>query len=190
MNEWLRENSPEVWDSLASPQFSDHIVGNYGSSGSQVRRMEALMKLPLRAGDRLIDFGCGTGRLADLLDPEITYEGIDWSAGIVEEARRRRPEKIFRVGSISDLTEADWVVACGPFNISKGWDKDRTADAVRAMWAAAQKGIGLSLFSADAPDRLSHSGSDVLRYLEGCDWSQLELDRSYLPNDLCARVWR
>ena len=137
-----------------------------------------------------MEFGCGTGRLADLVPPGVHYAGLDWSEAAVTLARRRRPHSTFRCGSVADLTPHDWVVASGPFNYAKGWSRHQTAEAVAAMWDASRRGIALTVLRIPADGRLHYGGGELISFLAGCDWSRLELDRSYLPNDLCLRAWR
>ncbi len=67
----------------------------------------ALWKLDLRAGDSLLDVGCGAGDLtAALADhyPETQVTGIDASVSQIEQARRHeRPQLRFEVRRIQDL---------------------------------------------------------------------------------------
>lgn len=62
------------------------------------------------AGRRVLDFGCGIGRLATVLADEAAYVlGLDVSAGMVAEARRRAGERaglLFLKSNGRDLTPA------------------------------------------------------------------------------------
>src|SRR6202020_1743819 len=124
---WLAESTPGSWDSYANLGGPDYAIADCGSQESHERRLRALLRLPIEEGETLLEFGCGTGRLADLMPRAVHYEGLDWSEEIIALARSRRPESVFRCGSVADLTPHDWVVASGPFNYSKGWTKDQTA---------------------------------------------------------------
>jgi SAM-dependent methyltransferase len=141
-------------------------------------------------GDDLLEFGCGTGRLADLTPRGVHYEGLDWSREVISLAKHRRPHDAFRCGSLGDLTPHDWVVASGPFNYAKGWSKGETAEAVSAMWKASRRGIALTVLGIPAEGRLHYGTDELVSFVAACDWSRLELDRSYLPNDVCLRAWR
>jgi SAM-dependent methyltransferase len=187
---WLTENTPQAWDSYTSEDGPDYLIADCGSRESHERRLRALLRLPVAAEETLLEFGCGTGRLADLVPLGVGYEGLDWSGAVVTLARRRRPGSVFRHGSVADLTPHDWVVASGPFNYARGWSRSQTAEAVAAMWAASRRGIALTVLGVPADGRLHYSGEELVSFLAGCDWSQLELDRSYLPNDICLRAWR
>jgi len=187
---WLAESTPQAWDSYASNGGPDYLIADCGSAESHERRLRAILRLPIREGDTLLELGCGTGRLADLAPKSTRYEGLDWSGNVIEQARSRRPHGTFRRGSVADLTPHDWVVASGPFNYSLGWSKDQTADAVAAMWQASRRGIALTALCIPIEQRLHYGAEELASYLAAGDWSHLELDRSYLPNDVCLRAWR
>jgi SAM-dependent methyltransferase len=187
---WLAKSTPETWANRIRSHAPDHVIADWGSAESQERRLRAILRLPLRSAESLLDFGCGTGRLADLVPPGVNYVGMDWSSAIVEEARRRRPGCDFRLGAEADIPEADWIVASGPFNVRGAWSKSRTGEAIRKMWHASRRGIAVTVLRTPARDRLHYDPKEVFCFLDGLDWCELELDRSYLPNDLCLRAWR
>jgi len=187
---WLAESTPQAWDSYASGGGPDYLVADCGSQESHERRLMALLRLPIEDGDDLLEFGCGTGRLADMLPPGVRYEGLDWSREVIALAQRRRPHAAFRCGSVGDLTPHDWVVASGPFNYAEGWSRSQTAEAVSAMWEASRRGIALTVLRVPAEGRLHYGDDELVSFLAACCWSRLELDRSYLPNDMCLRAWR
>lgn len=187
---WLTESSPDAWDSYASNGGPDYLIADCGSPESHERRLRAILRLPINEGETVLELGCGTGRLSDLLPQSVRYEGLDWSPEIIAKARHRRPHKAFRCGTITDLTSHDWMVASGPFNYSRGWSKSQTAEAVAAMWNASRRGIAVTALCIPIDGRLHYAADELISFLAACDWSQLELDRSYLPNDICLRAWR
>jgi SAM-dependent methyltransferase len=65
-------------------------------------------------GLRVLDLGCGTGRLLDSLKPSVGT-GVDFSVKMVEEARRRYPNQTFVVGDIDDPELLDSLE--GPFDV-------------------------------------------------------------------------
>ena len=52
-------------------------------------RLEAIRRLPLRAGDRILEVGVGTGINACLYPPDCRVTGIDFSASMLKKASRR-----------------------------------------------------------------------------------------------------
>ncbi|MCJ7736980.1 MAG: methyltransferase domain-containing protein [Anaerolineae bacterium] len=110
---------------------------------------------------RLLDAGCGNGRLAQLLDrdrPGTTYLGIDSSADLITIARATA-EKLTNVSAsflIADITQPEWptALAGGPFDCCVSLAvlhhipsiELRTA-AVRAMAGAVRQG-GTVILSA------------------------------------------
>lgn len=187
---WLAETSPQAWDSYARKGGPDYLIADCGSPESHERRLDALLKLPIKAGESLLEYGCGTGRLADLLPQDVRYEGLDWSQEVITQAHQRRPNAVFRCGSTGDLTPHDWIVASGPFNYAKGWSKIQTAEVVEAMWNASRRGIALTALRTPAKGRLHYDTIELVALLTQCEWAHVELDRSYLPNDVCLRAWR
>lgn len=61
-----------------------------------------------RGGGRVLDLGCGTGRLSGYLrDLGLDVEGLDLSPGMLAVARRAYPDLAFTVGSATDLPHSD-----------------------------------------------------------------------------------
>lgn len=187
--QFLDVSTPDRWGDLAQTASPDHAVADCGSEGSHLRRLEAISRLPIAAGDLVLDFGCGTGRLFDLVSVRgATYVGLDWSDEVVRLARQRRPSADFRVGDSVALFEADWLVASGPFNYAEGWAKSDTKKTMTSMCRSARKGVAVTVLRTPAVGRLSYSPEELLGYVAEVDWAEVNFDRSYLPNDLCMRM--
>jgi len=68
--------------------------------------------LAVRSGERVLDLGCGTGRVAELMAPSgATVVGIDLAPGLIETAKERAAERgleiDYRVGDCERLEDAD-----------------------------------------------------------------------------------
>lgn len=62
----------------------------------------------IKTGDKVLDIGCGNGRLLDLFDSKgVDYTGIDNSAGQIGEAVKRYPDRIFLKADALDLPFPD-----------------------------------------------------------------------------------
>ena len=54
----------------------------------------------LKKGDKVLDVGCGNGRLLTAINKEITYTGFDFSETLINEARSLHPENDFRLKDV------------------------------------------------------------------------------------------
>ncbi len=60
----------------------------------------------LKKGDKVLDLGCGNGRLLTGIKTKVEYLGVDFSDTLIDEARRLWPKRRF---TLMDLTnETDW----------------------------------------------------------------------------------
>jgi ubiquinone/menaquinone biosynthesis C-methylase UbiE len=78
----------------------DHVLSKFYDRGSDLLRRRliplnkaAVDELHLKRGDRVVLFCCGTGQefpfIQERIGPEGEILGVDWSAGVLERARRR-----------------------------------------------------------------------------------------------------
>lgn len=94
--------------------YFDQEAENYDNShdGRFVRCMygeiiKRTLKLP---GDKILDLGCGNGNIIRLLqkEREAEYYGVDLSAQMIEEARKRVKGRVeFKVGNAVELPYKD-----------------------------------------------------------------------------------
>ncbi len=106
------------------------------------RDMESLREY-YRSGMKILDLGCGNGRLLNLpglrIRPE-DYLGLDFSEGLIGEARRLRPEYEFRLADLTNFRvqrEYDILVMIASFN---HLNKSEQVKALRAVYSALKKG--------------------------------------------------
>lgn len=190
MKKFIGSNSLSDWNALARPDRSDFEIADCASSRSHDLRLKALLRLPILANDRVLDFGCGTGRLSDLLPAGVKYSGLDWSEAIVREARKRRPGVEFSVGDGSEMYPAEWLVSSGVFNVSDGWSKELTASMIDRMCRMSSRGIGVTVRCRPEKGRLHYTPQEMLEYIAGYRWANVHVDNVYLEHDLCLTAWR
>ena len=69
----------------------------------------------LKKGDKVLDVGCGNGRLLTAINKEITYTGFDFSETLINEARGLHPENDFRLKDVletwDDLEKYDAILS-------------------------------------------------------------------------------
>lgn len=122
-----------------------HHVGYAGYVHSTLPGIVARLRAHgLQAGHRVLDAGCGSGRLARaLLDEGFAVTGIDASAAMIELARQHAPGAEFRLlplpAAPGALPAADAVVSTGHV-LNYLESRDDIARALAALAAAVKPG--------------------------------------------------
>lgn len=156
----------------------------------------------LKAGDSLLDVGCGFGDLGDWLARQgcpVDYTGIDLSPELLAEGRRRHPGIHLHEGDIFDFDPSpqshDWVLLSGALNSNLDDQGAYARRVIRRMYAACRKGIAFNLLdarherTANCWDLQSFVPTDVgalVGRLSPC-W---KIRDDYLENDFTVVVWR
>jgi SAM-dependent methyltransferase len=156
----------------------------------------------LKAGDSLLDVGCGFGDLAAWLARQgssVDYTGIDLSPELLAEGRRRHPGIRLYEGDIFDFDPPpeshDWVVLSGALNSNLNDQGAYARRVIRRMYAACRKGIAFNLLDArheptagcwDLQSFLPADIEALARRLSPCR----ELRDDYLENDFTVVVRR
>jgi 2-polyprenyl-3-methyl-5-hydroxy-6-metoxy-1,4-benzoquinol methylase len=108
----------------------------------------------------ILDFGCGNGLLIDFLEERninSEYYGWDISEKMVEVARKRHPEKKFRISNIlkEDLSDYnnffDYIIVSGVFNIKIDAETETHEAWIKAiltkLWTLCKKGIAVNFIT-------------------------------------------
>lgn len=103
---WQRTSADALGEDYAhryAERFDD-----LAASGTDVHGEVGFLEGLLRPGDRVLDAGCGTGRIAQRLH-ELGYDvtGVDADPAMVEVARERAPGVRWAVADLADLAGLD-----------------------------------------------------------------------------------
>lgn len=188
------------FDALASRYGDDARASDWGSDTSQQLRFAVVAGIADLRDARLLDVGCGVGRLADFLAGrgiDVDYVGIDLSARAIAEGRAARPHLDLRVSNLLDLDAGrdrfDVVVANGIF-YRLGQDETPIAEMlVERMWQLARRAVAFTSLSTWAPDRPADElHLDPLRALEHARslTPLVTLRHDYLPHDFAVYLHR
>lgn len=152
-------NSPAAWSDRAAAACPLDAVG-WTAAGQADRFAAVLSRVDICAGDRLLDFGSGTGAFADLLPASVDYLGYDWAPGMVERATRDHPGRAFT--SDWPAGRFDAVVAIGPFNLPGS--KQQTWHTIRHLWdTTGCRTLAVSLYAGDDDRCLSYTEVEAER---------------------------
>ena len=94
--------------------FWDTVPGPY-QHGDQKHRMYLLDLLQIKGVETILDVGCGTGSLYEIIKKHnfpIEYKGIDYSSHFIECAQKLFPEALFEVQDMRHLDEPDDTFDC------------------------------------------------------------------------------
>lgn len=100
-----------VYEKLAS--VYDLIFGPSLHPG----RMQAIQRMGIKSGDRVLEVGVGTGINASLYPRDCAVTGIDLSSSMLEKARERVARKNIRNVRLLEMDAADLKFADGTFDI-------------------------------------------------------------------------
>ena len=166
------ENTPAAWSERAATPDPWSACG--WTQDGQADRFDAVLdELDPQPGDRLLDWGCGTGVLADLVAPSVEYVGFDSAVGMVERARRDHPDRRFQ--TFAPTGNFDLVACVGPFNLPGHWSKQMTWYTLRRLFEqtlwAAERGrkarLVASVYAGSDPRCLSYTIEECDRFAKG-----------------------
>lgn len=152
-------NTPAAWSERAVLPDPWEACG-WSENGQRARHEAVVAALDPQKGDRLLDWGCGTGELSELLAADVEYVGYDWAEGMVIRAVRAHPGRWFQTWQPTGVID---LVACvGCFNLPDGWSKQHTWHTIRHLWdTTACRAIAVSLYSGSDERCLRYRADEV-----------------------------
>jgi ubiquinone/menaquinone biosynthesis C-methylase UbiE len=83
---------------LIADQFASTRKFNWGDFA------DAFHSIPLKSGSKVLDLGCGNGRVHELLkDLKAEYYGLDISKELIEHAKKNVPNGHFVIGNLLEI---------------------------------------------------------------------------------------
>lgn len=179
------ENTPAAWSRRAETFATSWGAAGWTRAGQSERFVKVLDALKPQPGERLLDYGCGTGALSDLVGPDVTYLGYDFSPGMVARARREHEGVLF-LNRVS-IARADVVACVGTFNLPG--DKAATWQTLRWLWHDLEpRAMAVSLYAGRDSRCLTYTVDETLRAVAGFSW-RVSVER-WRHNDILAVVRR
>jgi hypothetical protein len=127
----------------------------------------------------------------------LAYKGYDLVAGMVEQARARRPDLQVEVRDILDEQEPepsfDWVLSSGIFSLRQHKPMKFLDQVVRRMFALCKLGVAFNTLSTYADRRYENEfHADPREVLELClsISSRVVLRHDYMPHDFTVYLCR
>ena len=192
-----RRNVGFYTDLVAQHGVHPHSL-NWGSAESQRLRFEVLGEAGLRAGQSVLDVGCGLGDFYGWIRErglEVDYRGVDLTPRMIEVARSRFPEGHFDVLNVleAEVAPADFVVASGIFYLRQHEPIVFMQQVLTRLFALCRRTVAFNTLSAWSPDADANEFyADPLRTLEFCrsltPWVALRHD--YHPRDFTIYLHR
>lgn len=150
----------------------------------------------------LLDFGCGTGSLLGNRYPFIPYTGCDISVEMVEEAKRRFPNRNFFVFDGKSLPSSyDVIVANGTFTEKLDWSTwefySYLLDQLKMLLEHTNKGLAFNVMDWHKIKPGTHKEnlffmkySQIATLMQELKVSKYVIDASYELNDVLIKIYK
>ncbi len=172
------------------------------SRGIQKARFKVLSEIGIRAGDSLLDVGCGFADLSSWLDGcglPVVYTGIDLSQDILQQGMRLNPELNLCSGELFDFDwqaqSFDWVVLSGTLNWNLHDDGEYARRVIARMFELCRCGVAFNMLDVHGCDRKllgdlrAYPPQDILKYCQRFS-THCQLRTDYLDNDFTVYMQR
>ena len=181
----------------------------------QETRYRILADSGIKAGDSVLDVGCGFGDFANFLTENgkpVDYTGIDLSEELIKEGQKHYPEIKLIAGDIFDYNPADnsmdYVTLSGTLNRKLDYLADNVTDknsskayaltVIEKMYKTCRKGIAFNLldarheWTAGRWDLLSFHPDEILEFInrELKPAGKYQIIDGYLENDFTVYIWK
>jgi len=180
----------------------------WSSKEVQELRFNVLADIGIRAGESLLDVGCGFGDFADYLTQRktpVNYTGIDISNDLLEVGRVHYPQLTLIEADLFEYNPKpfsyDYVMLSGALNRkfmgNNGAESatDYSYQVIARMFESCKKGIAFNLldarhqWTAERWDLQSFYPDKVISFISQLTTNYQLID-GYLENDFTVYAWR
>ena len=205
MDAYIGKNDDEIniefYTSLVNKFGINHNSLNWGSKLSQLKRFEILASIGINPNDKILDVGCGLGDFYSWLQkniPEVDYHGIDITAAMINEAKKKNPDLQIENKLIFDIKEKeplyDYVIASGIFYLRKDKPFEYMLSTIEKMFQLSKKGIAFnSLSTWSKKINKNEFYADPLELISAIKTKfskKIIFRHDYLPNDFSLYVYK
>jgi cyclopropane fatty-acyl-phospholipid synthase-like methyltransferase len=150
-------NIAQFYDNRCITNKEGWKAAHWISKESQEDNFTLLTQIaPFEQDERILDLGCGQGELYSFLKKrwKLTYEGIDVSPKMIEQAWNNNPQG--RFANIDFLSQEfnyhyDWILASGTFNHKAENQYEYLRKCLQKMYKLSNKGGAVILTSRYDP---------------------------------------
>lgn len=149
---------------------------------------------------KVLDYGCGKGDFYGFLKDRgisTAYTGIDITPALIELARKKYPECVFRVMDILDDPideDFDYVFVCGVFNNKIDGIEEITRSTIKRLFERTRIGLAFNLLSSYAiekhPELNYADPSDALSFAIEELSPYVSLRHDAVPDDFTLFVYK
>lgn len=180
-------------------QHGDSIYSlAWGSKASQEKRFEILSQIGDLHHKKILDVGCGLGDYYSWLAKkgiEVDYLGIDITASMIQQAKKKYPKAKFKTANILEMQEAqpnyDYIFASGIFNRKVKNHERFVEGTIQKMFQFCRQGIAFNILSQKADfkekDEYYADSDQLLKFCRTLS-QNVALNHDYMPHDFTVFV--
>jgi SAM-dependent methyltransferase len=182
-------NTPHAWTERALAGGPSWEAAGWSARGQHGRFAAVARHLAGRVafGDRVLDYGCGTGAFSMWLPDTIEYLAHDWSDGMLARVAAEHPRSHI-LDEIPVGLEVDHTVVIGTFNLPGSITRAQVQ--LQSLWERTRKTMVASVYRGADSRCLQWEPRDlaVVAAAVGCD--RFLIDGTHLTNDLILVMHR
>ena len=142
----------DFYDEYYTKSKNDTEFVGWNSKNDQLKRFEILLKIGVKNGHTVLDFGCGLGALYEYMNKKydnFEYIGVDINNDFIKECKKKFPETTFK--TIKDITDIknkyDWFIASGAFSVYT--PIKNMMDTIKVATDSAKYGVAVNFLDSD-----------------------------------------